>query len=159
MVSKTQTVILMICLILTTNYCQSSQHFRKEKTENLRSQKIPFPAKLIFLLLGITFFLIPSLIFLCNDDNKNTMIGGEVYIERGSQTRTRTKPITNQINLRYGNPDQDHGYGTRGYNMNQRLLSNQNYMNTNQQFQQYNGPPQFEQQQQQQGFYVPPQYK
>ncbi|KAJ6227397.1 shisa [Anaeramoeba flamelloides] len=151
-------LIVALCLFVSSTFCQPSKHWSQNKTK-FKEPKASFWTKTTFVSLGIAMFLIPSLVFLCNDDNKNTMIGGETYVERGSQTNTNSRPVTNQINLRYGNPNQDLGLGGGGgYQMNQ--MNQMNQMGQMNQMNQFNGPPQYQQTQQTQqnnGFYVPQQ--
>ncbi|KAJ3431037.1 tm2 domain-containing protein [Anaeramoeba flamelloides] len=98
-------LFFVILLLLCVATCQP---FQNKKETQLPKNNLTISASLIgFLLL---LFAIPTLIYLCSDDNKNMLIGGEVYVETSKENRGKSKPVTNQINLQYGNPDQDNGY-------------------------------------------------
>ncbi|KAJ6245389.1 shisa [Anaeramoeba flamelloides] len=136
--------MLIFLIVFAFAVCQSEQERKVHKTLNNKN------AHLGTYLVGCIFivFLIPALVLLCADSKKNAMIGGEVYVEKGSgQTNNNGKPVTNSINLKYGNTDQDLGFNSM----------NQGYNQQQQQQQQFNGPPQYNDNTQG-GFYNPNQF-
>ncbi|KAJ5069833.1 fam11a b protein [Anaeramoeba ignava] len=99
-------------------------------------------------------------IFQCATQSPQTStIGGETFYEKTSTANTTESRVTNAVNLRYGNPDQDLGFGALSFNTgppaynagppayNNQGYTNQAYNNqsyANQQYgnQNYNYPPQ-----------------
>ncbi|KAJ5072914.1 hypothetical protein M0811_09126 [Anaeramoeba ignava] len=96
-------ILLLFLFVISTHQKETVSELNKE------NKKINTEKSELFLTITLTLaIVIPVLILNCADnDNSQSTIGGDVFIERSPNAPSKT--VTNQINLRYGQADQDLG--------------------------------------------------